>query len=300
MPGFAYQYLRTLEALMDAIEKSDRGVVAVHVVGLPGVSRPGAVGASAPLGTAPLCARESVVSTDDVVGTDDRELERLLALPEDRLLDLLGDAQSVHRQWRHQLRGGHAALQAEFDALVRGAKRIRNFEIAFIPGLLQTEDYTRYRALETVRLHGAAAEGVDAAIAARRARQDVLYEEGKTFEFVITEAAFRLLPCPRPVMLAQLDRLMTASTLANVTLGIIPFDVELNVMPMVGFLSVDNLTVAETFTSEDAVGPTESKKYREIFALLMAEAATGDEARRRIAAAATGLREESGGAVEQH
>jgi transcriptional regulator with XRE-family HTH domain len=216
------------------------------------------------------------------------------------LLDLLGDAQSVHRQWRHQLRGGHAALQAEFDALVRGAKRIRNFEIAFIPGLLQTEDYTRYRALETVRLHGAAAEGVDAAIAARRARQDVLYEEGKTFEFVITEAAFRLLPCPRPVMLAQLDRLMTASTLANVTLGIIPFDVELNVMPMVGFLSVDNLTVAETFTSEDAVGPTESKKYREIFALLMAEAATGDEARRRIAAAATGLREESGGAVEQH
>jgi hypothetical protein len=34
---------------------------------------------------------ESVVSTDDAVGTDDWELERLLALPENRLLDLLGD-----------------------------------------------------------------------------------------------------------------------------------------------------------------------------------------------------------------
>ena len=41
------------------------------------------------------------------------------AVPE--LLDMLSEAQAVHRQWRHQLRGGHAAFQAEFDALVRAA-----------------------------------------------------------------------------------------------------------------------------------------------------------------------------------
>src|SRR5438067_3683756 len=34
--GLRYQYLRTLEALMDAVEKPDSGVVAVHVEGLPG------------------------------------------------------------------------------------------------------------------------------------------------------------------------------------------------------------------------------------------------------------------------
>ena len=47
--------------------------------------------------------------------------------------------------------------KTEFDALVRGAKRIRNFEVLLIPGLLQTPDYARYRALEAVRLHGTAA-----------------------------------------------------------------------------------------------------------------------------------------------
>jgi transcriptional regulator with XRE-family HTH domain len=210
------------------------------------------------------------------------------AVPE--LLDLLSDAQAVHRQWRHQLRGGHAALQAEFDALVRGAKVIRNFEIAFIPGLLQTPDYARYRALEAVRVHGAQAEGVDGTVRTRMERAQVLYDTGKTFEFVITEAAFRLLPCPRPVMLAQLDRLMTASTLGNVALGIIPFDVELPVMPMVGFLSVDDLTIVETFTSADTIRRPESDKYGQIFKNLTAESVTGDEARRLIAAAAQDLR----------
>ncbi len=54
------------------------------------------------------------------------------------LLRLLSQAQAVHREWRHKLRDGQAALQAEFDALVRGASRIRDFQIMLIPGLLQT------------------------------------------------------------------------------------------------------------------------------------------------------------------
>jgi transcriptional regulator with XRE-family HTH domain len=210
------------------------------------------------------------------------------AVPE--LLDLLSDAQAVHRQWRHQLRGGHAALQAEFDALVRGAKVIRNFEVTFIPGLLQTPDYARYRILEAVRVQGTAAERVEETVRARMERQAVLYDTGRVFEFCITEAAFRLLPCPRPVMLAQLDRLMTASTLSNVTLGIIPFGVELAVAPVVGFLTVDETTIVETFTAGDPLPLRESAKYGPIFEDLMAEAVTGEEARRLIAAAAEALR----------
>jgi transcriptional regulator with XRE-family HTH domain len=211
------------------------------------------------------------------------------AIPE--LLSLLGEAQAVHRQWRHKLREGHAALQEEFDALVRGAGHVRNFEVASVPGLLQTPSYARYRALEAVRLHGAASDGVDAAVAARMRRQEVLYDSSKVFEFVVTEAAFRLLPCPVPVMLAQLDRLMTAAALGNVTFGIIPFGTELAVMPMLGFLAVDDLTVLETFTGTDTLGGEESAKCRQIFKELMAESVTGDEARRLIADAAASLRE---------
>lgn len=210
------------------------------------------------------------------------------AIPD--LLDALSDAQAVHRQWRHQLRAGHAALQAEFDALVRGAKRVRNFEVFLIPGLLQTPDYARYRALEAVRLHGTAAEGVEATVAGRTRRQEVLYDTAKTFEFVVTEAAFRLLLCPRDVMLAQLDRLLVVSTLGNVTLGIIPAGTELPVAPMVGFLTVDDMTIVETFTSADTIPGQESATYERIFDLLMAEAITGDEARRLITAAAADLR----------
>jgi transcriptional regulator with XRE-family HTH domain len=207
------------------------------------------------------------------------------------LLGLLAEAGAVHEQWRHKLRRGHAALQAEFDKLVRDAKRIRNFEVMVIPGLLQTADYARYRVLEAVRVHGFAESEVEKAVTARMRRQEALYDAGKTFEFIVCESALRYLLCPPQVMAGQLDRLLTVSGLGNVTLGIIPPGVELDVAPMVGYLTVDDVTVVETFTSEDKFTGAESATYDRISAALMAEAVTGDEARRLITAAADSLRE---------
>lgn len=204
------------------------------------------------------------------------------------LLALLSDAQTVYRQWR--LGEGQAALQAQYDTLVRHAKRVRNFELMLIPGLLQTPEYARYRALEAVRLHGAPADSVDAAVAARMARGQVLYDTAKTFEFIITEAALRYLLCPPRVMLAQLERLLMVSGYSNVTLGIIPPGVELPVAPMVGYLMADDTTIVETFTSAITIAVRESPKYASITDELMAEAVTGDEARALIAAAAGELR----------
>ena len=206
------------------------------------------------------------------------------------LLDLRDQARAEHREWKHRLREGHAALQIDYDELVRGATRIRNAEVLLIPGLLQTPGYARYRALEAVRLLGTSPDSVDPVVAARMRRQDVLYDQGKTFEFIICDAALRYLLCPAPVMLGQLDRLLTVSQLGNVTLGIIPPGVELPVAPMVGFLQVDDVTIVETHTSEDTVPGEEAAKYSEYADGLMAEAVTGDEARRLIAAAADALR----------
>lgn len=212
------------------------------------------------------------------------------AVPE--LLAMLSDAQTVHRQWRHKLRGGHATLQAEFDALVRGASRIRNFQIMLIPGLLQTPDYARYRALEAVRLHGTDEEQVEETVAARMRRQDVLYDTSKTFEFIITEAALRYLLCPPQVMLGQFDRLLGVLGLGHVSFGIISPGKELAIAPMAGFLMADDVTVVETFTSGDTLRGDESAKYAEIADRLMAEAVTGDEARRLITLAARDLQED--------
>lgn len=206
------------------------------------------------------------------------------------LLAMLEEAEAVHRQWRHSLREGHAALQSDFDALVRPASRVRDFQIMFIPGLLQTPDYARYRALEAVRLHGADPARIDETVAARMRRQEVLYDTAKSFEFVIAEAALRYLMCPPDVMLGQLDRLLTVLGMRHVALGVIPPGRELAIGPMVGFLMADDVTVVETFTSADTLRGPESAKHAEIMDGLMAEAVTGDEARRLITAAADALR----------
>ena len=159
-----------------------------------------------------------------------------------------------------------------------------------VPGLLQTPEYARYRALEAVRLHGADPDGVEAVVAARMRRQEVLYDTSKAFTFIITEAALQYLLCPRRVMIPQFDRLATVSEFGNVSLGIIPPGVELPVAPMAGYLMADDTTIVETFTSSITVSVTEAPKYVQITDELMAESITGEEARRLIAEAAAALR----------
>ena len=206
----------------------------------------------------------------------------------DELLDLLADVQTVHTRWRRRLRGGQAAIQEDIGRRTQAAKRIRNAEVALIPGLLQTAGYARGIIATVSAAYGT--NDVDATVRARLDRQGVLYDQSKTFEFVITEAALRLLPCPVPVMLGQLDRLMSMD-LPNVTLGIIPFGRELQAMPYNGFLLLDDDLTTETWGGkDDERGGDESAVHVRIFDLLMAEAVTGEEARRLITAAAEALR----------
>ena len=211
------------------------------------------------------------------------------AAPE--LLRLLEQAQAVYRGWRRELREGHAAQQVRFDDLVRGAYRIRNFQIMLIPGLLQTPDYVRYRALEGVRLYGTDEGKLEETVAARIRRQEVLYDTKKTFEFVICDAALRYLLCPPRVMRAQLDRLLGVLGLSNVTFGIIPPGRELAIAPMAGFLMADDTAIVEIFNGEITLQGEESARYGEFADLLMSQAVTGDDARRLIMAAAADLRE---------
>ena len=89
---------------------------------------------------------------------------------------------------------------------------------------------------------------MDAAVAARMRRQEVLYDTGKTFEFVITEAALRYLLCPPQVMLGQLDRLLSHRSSA-MSRWDHPARRRAAVAPMVGFLMADDITIVETFTS---------------------------------------------------
>lgn len=210
----------------------------------------------------------------------------------DELAALLADVQSVHRRWRRRIRQGQAAIQEDMDRRTRQAKRVRNAEVAVIPGLLQTAGYARAIATQIAAAYGVS--DIDAGVDARMRRAEILYDRDKTFEFVITEAALRLPPCPPQVMLGQLDRLMTVTNLDNVTLGIIPFGNELQMTPLNGFLMLDEAAIVETYHEEDPnLSEEDAAAHARIFDLLMAEAVTGENARHLIAAAAADLREEA-------
>lgn len=206
------------------------------------------------------------------------------------LLAMLAEAQTVHRQYRHQLRrGGHEASQEDLNELVRQAKRIRNAETLLIPGLLQTPGYARYRLREAMGISGDVGD-VEAAVTARMRRQEVLYESDREFEFIIMEVALHIRCCPDDVMVGQIDRLSVAAGLSGVTLAIIPLDAQLAVTPLMGFLIADDVAYIETQTSEDFLRGDEAARYGQIADDLLAESVTGEEALRLLGAAAGRLR----------
>jgi transcriptional regulator with XRE-family HTH domain len=202
------------------------------------------------------------------------------------LSGMLAEGHAVHRQWKHELRRGHAAIQIDWDRMVRQARVFRCVEILVIPGWLQTPEYARYRALDAVANYGATPEGVDAAIVARMQRQQVLYEPGRTFQFVVTEAALRIGAAPAPVMIGQLDRLSIVSQLPNITLGIIPLGSTLPLLPQNGFTILDDHVLVETHAAEIMVTDAEAEAYSRFADALMAEAIAGDDARRLCLSAA--------------
>jgi transcriptional regulator with XRE-family HTH domain len=208
----------------------------------------------------------------------------------DELIVMLRQVQEVHTRWRRRLKeGGQASVQQELDEITRAATKIRNLQVAIIPGLLQTAGYAHGIATQVASVYGNV--DVDAAVSARISRQQILYEPGRQFEFVFTEAALYMPPCPRDAMLGQLDRLM-AMDMANITIGIIPLGAELSMSPLNSFMLLDDLLVVESYGYEDRVGGELAETHHRILDALMSEASAGEDARRLIAKAAQSMRQE--------
>ncbi len=64
-----------------------------------------------------------------------------------------------------------------------------------MPGLLQTTEYARNMFANLMRCRPELTD-IDEAVAGRLRRQEVLYEPGKTFEFLVTESALSAILCP--------------------------------------------------------------------------------------------------------
>jgi transcriptional regulator with XRE-family HTH domain len=105
--------------------------------------------------------------------------------------------------------------------LESAASLIRTYEGQLVPGLLQTDDYIR------AVVHDASlepSEDVGRRVRLRMARQTVLTREHPPRLWaVVDEAALRRPVGGREVMRGQLERLIAATKLPNVTLQILPF-----------------------------------------------------------------------------
>jgi hypothetical protein len=198
----------------------------------------------------------------------------------EELLTALRTLEAQHAEWQRVLRPGLQPHQSEIAELDTKTRLFRVFEATVIPGMLQTAEYARARLAQGVILYNATND-INEAVQARMKRQELLYRPDKKFHFVITEVALRLRLCAPDAMLAQLDRLISLSTLPNIRLGIIGVDTQYVVGPWHGFWLRDNERVlVETFSAElNLVQAPEIALYTRIFEQFAAAAAYGRSAR---------------------
>ena len=108
--------------------------------------------------------------------------------------------------------------------LEKAASIIWLYEVQFVHGLLQTEDYAR--AVILIANAHAPAEEIERRVSVRMKRQLLLTQpDAPQVWAVLDEAALRRWPAGPEVMRAQLKHLLQVTELPNVTLQIAPFDV---------------------------------------------------------------------------
>jgi transcriptional regulator with XRE-family HTH domain len=182
---------------------------------------------------------------------------------------------------RARVGNGLAAVQDEVGAAEATARTLRNFQPGIIPGLLQTAEYAR----RILAFAGDPAE-VAEAVARRLARQEALHDPGRSFEFLLTEAALRYRPGPHRLRAAQLDHLAAVVTLETITFGVIPADSEMHAITRGGFIlyedRIDGLppfAVVETpHAYMRAHDLADVEQYRRQLAAFRESAVYGDEA----------------------
>ncbi|MFE4831231.1 helix-turn-helix domain-containing protein [Streptomyces sp. NPDC056672] len=111
--------------------------------------------------------------------------------------------------------GGYLKFEA-------GACALRAYELALVPGLVQTEEYAR--AVILAMRPDLNRRQVDTLVTIRCQRQERLIGAGKTFQAVVDEAALRRPVGSPELMSRQVQRLMEVAELASVSVSFLPMD----------------------------------------------------------------------------
>jgi transcriptional regulator with XRE-family HTH domain len=195
--------------------------------------------------------------------------------------------QAGERGWweSHKAMGERQALYANLEA---GASTIREFQMCFIPGLLQTSEFARAR-VEAEQGRGPISYGADQAVEARKGRQMMLRRpDGPSYEVVLDEVAVRRPAVPPEVARAQLYHL-TARVNGDprTTLRVLPVDaviagygVPRSAFSIYTFPDPDDpVVVAVDTVTDDLIltGEADVQRYVELFERFRAACLSVDE-----------------------
>jgi transcriptional regulator with XRE-family HTH domain len=161
------------------------------------------------------------------VGFKDRDIADLLTFygvtdeqQRNALRELARSASA--RGWWHDYSDVLPSWFEAYVGLEEAATSIRAYEIQFVPGLLQTEDYAR--AVTMLGHYGAPAEEIDRRVRLRMARQALLAEPRPAHLWAVLDEAVLRRPAGRPgVMRRQVQHLLEAADRPNVTIQVVPF-----------------------------------------------------------------------------
>ncbi|MQA61627.1 MAG: helix-turn-helix domain-containing protein [Actinophytocola sp.] len=161
------------------------------------------------------------------VGFKERDVADLLTMygvyderARESLLRLV--AQSKEAGWWRRYNDLLPYWFSEYVGLEESASRIQTFELQYVPGLLQTEDYAR-----AVASHGqpGATEEKRRRTELRMRRQKILTHPGAPRLWtVIDESALRRPIGGSAVMRAQLDALLEWTTMPHIALQVLPYE----------------------------------------------------------------------------
>ena len=228
-----------------------------------------------------------------------------------QMLDVLGiDGDRWHRIVRITREAGErgwwesnkemGTRQARSADLEAGAATIREFQMSFLPGLLQTPAFARAR----VEAEGMGpADGViaDRAVDARNGRQRMLRRPGgPTYEVIIDDAAIHRRAATADVVKAQLYHLTARGNGDRATtVRVLPLDavVEGYIVPRTAFSiytypDPDDPTVVAVDTVTDDLILTDSadvKRYEDLFNRLRDAAMSPAESLRHVIAVANAI-----------
>jgi transcriptional regulator with XRE-family HTH domain len=209
--------------------------------------------------------QDDVMKILDALDVDDERWTRIMTIARE----------AGERGWWESNRamGERQALYANLEA---GAQTIREFQMAFIPGLLQTPEFTRARASVDAR-RDQGPYNPDGAADGRVGRQRMLRRPGgPTYEVIIDELAVRRGAAPREVVKAQLYHIAaTVNGNPKITARVLPvqadienFNVPRSAFSVYTFPDADDPTVVAVDTVTDDLLLTNEgdvARYEELF-----------------------------------